>query len=712
MIGSAGITAGAGAIPRLLLGQSLSSDKGIDTLEGFIVSDAHFGWKHKQQPAPDEQREAMRRIMQRFSKLDVFVDTGDAHHGGANDAARGLWTDIIAGGCGELPFHYVAGNHEIIPTCGLDPEWRCNVLGSVSCRPYYSFDIKGIHFVSLPEMKRAVFLTRETMEWLALDLEVNREKTVLILSHNNILGTTTPLGEYGYRGLANSQEVLALLKRYPNVIGWLNGHNHTYEVMAKDNILFVSNGRIGGFVPPPNWGKVGQGHLGGVYFKVSKDGLAVRSYSATAEKFMDEMGDEHLSGCIRTQTSLNAASKPAYSYGFGGMCDGQRIPVVHHHAAGKGKTELFMCGADDASFNDDPDFALYQLRKHDTLGPHHQLMNASIQLNERWGEMWVENEVYEWLDPGVRFVTRKSTEDVTRMSIPLIDHGKASCYRCVPGRKYRATLDLESDKGGQTLRLTFVIHDRNQREIAEVPGPVWELRKGRRKKRAMVSMPSLSKLNCIYNNPDSDNTVHLMVMAEFSNMTNQVDLHRFELALADADGPTRDPVIMVDGQRYGHKGELKPEDVIKVRMRPHSAGRTVCQAGAMGNRRITWLIRETAPDWQVRNAPVADMGDHLVVGPMRNAYSEYPEIVIVPMTPNGKAYVHRLRGVDKARVFPLNRGNCTLKVKVAEAAGECEIEVVSAVKPNKVSGTDTWEYKAGRALLKAKEGSVLELDFS
>jgi len=687
-------------------------EPGAGALKGFIVSDAHFGWRHEQQPAPEQQREMMGRIIRRFPDLDLFIDTGDAHHSGADDQARGLWTDIIAGGCAGLPFYYVAGNHEIVPTCGLDPEWRCNRLGSVSCRPYYSFDFKGIHLVSLPELERAVLINREAMEWLALDLEVHKDRTVLILSHNNILGTTCPLGAYGYRGLANSPQMLALLDRYPNVIGWLNGHNHTYEVLERDNRLYVSNGRIGGFIPPALWGRVGQGHLGGIYFEVTPTGLTVRSYSATGEAFLDELGETHLSARLETRTTLDTQAPPTYCYGAGGSRDRQRIPVIHHHATGRRPAELFIAGADDASFNDDPDFALYQLRIHDTLGPHAQLMGASVQMHPKWHEMWVENTVYEWLDPGVRFLARQSPNDVTRMTVPLQDHGRATYYRCPPGRRYRATLDIETPQGGQRLRLQFMVHDRNLRKLATVHGPVWTLNKGRHKQEAEALLPDLAELDCIYNNASSNNVIHLMVLAEFSNLSAAVTLHRFGLALADAEGPTRDPAMVVDGKRFEHQGELTPDRVIRLTIPAPAGNRTVYEPRAKGNRRLTWLVRHRGPDWQVRNAPVADQGDHLHVGPLRNNFSNRREIVIAPLTPAGQAYVHRLRDLDEARVYPLNRGNRKLRVEIVKAAGPCEVELVARAKARNVTGADTWKQQGNRLVLQAQPGSVLELDFS
>ena len=712
LIETAAATTALSVGPRLLRANDSPDGTSPAVLKGFIVSDAHFGWRHSQQPAPDEQREMMRRIMARFPDLDLFIDTGDAHHGNAGDEARGHWTDVIAGGCGSLPFYYVAGNHELIPAAGGDSEWRSNQLGSVCCRPYYSLDLKGIHFVSLPEMKRAVFVTRETMEWLALDLEVHKNRTVLILSHNHILGTTMPVVEPGYRGLANSKQVLSLLDGYSNVIGWLNGHNHTYEVMKRGNRLYVSNGRIGGFVPPTAWGKVGQGHLGGIYFEVASDRLAVRSYSATAGKFLDELGDTHLSATLRTHTTLDPDAPPTHCYGAGGSRDGQRIPVIHHHATNRKPAELFITGTDEASFNDDPDFELYQVRDLPALGLHHQLMNTSVQLHPHWKEAWEENTVYEWLDPGIKLLARTRPEDVTRMSVPMIDHGKATCYRCPPGRKYRAVLDLETARGGQRLQLQFMVHDRKLRKLATIDGPELKLQVGRHRRTVDVEVPDFPDSDCIYNNLTSDNVVHLMVLAEIRNLTVDLTLHRFELAFADADGPTRNPALVVDGKQYGHEGDLAPGNVVRVELPPRAGGRTVCEPRVKGNRRVTWLIRHPAPDWQVRNAPVADRGDHLVIGPLRNTFSDRREIVIAPMTRTRQPLVHRIRNADEVRVYPLNRGNRQLAIAIIDAPGPCEIEIVSDREPRKVIGARKWRHENSRLLIEADKGSTVRVDFS
>jgi len=96
----------------------------------------------------------MENILSRFPDLDLFIDTGDAHnndhHNNADPyKARKDWVDIIQAGCGQLPFYYVLGNHALRSNEDADPEMRCNIMGSTTCRPYYSFDMRNINYYDI-----------------------------------------------------------------------------------------------------------------------------------------------------------------------------------------------------------------------------------------------------------------------------------------------------------------------------------------------------------------------------------------------------------------------------------------------------------------------------------------------------------------------------------------------------------------------------------
>ena len=95
------------------------------------------------------------------------------------------------GHCAGVPLFYTTGNHQItVWGKDYDTEFHMNRMGSCPCRPYYSYDIKGVHFVSLPELMTAAYVTDEELAWLELDLNVHRDTTTIILSHNAIKGTT------------------------------------------------------------------------------------------------------------------------------------------------------------------------------------------------------------------------------------------------------------------------------------------------------------------------------------------------------------------------------------------------------------------------------------------------------------------------------------------------------------------------------------------
>ncbi len=691
---------GAGAV-LLRQGDAASqTDTQTTMVTGFIVSDAHFGWENAQQPSPALQREMMAHIAKRFPDLDLIIDTGDAHHNGRQrDPERGLWTDIIAGAPLPAPFYYVPGNHEIAHSSTADPEATCNRLGSMWCRPYYSFTVKGVHFVSLPELMRAVYLTRESLDWLELDLEVHREHTTLLLSHNNVIGTTGPY-EPGYRGIVNSGQLMAMLERYPNVLGWLHGHNHNYEVVEKAGKFFVSNGRIGGFDPSRREPDGSHG-LGGIYFEVRKDGLRVRSYSAERGAFLDEAGITGVSGRLDTRTSLDPDAAPSYCFGYGGARDGQRLPVYRHHT-GTGETELFLRAHATPDFNDDPEIVLHTARDVKE-GAQPMLMGASVH---------GADPGYEWLDPGLRVLTRAKPEDVTLLRVPRHAHGEYAYYRCAPGRRYRLELDIDAHAGGQRILARLHVHGQDGARRASVASVPCTLEAGRQTHEAEFELPVFADAG-IYDDPASDMLFQVMVELELDALAAPVDFRRIALMLADVQSEkTEPPGLLVDGALTAAEAGHAPGAVARLPLALGGGARTVWEMRAGGSRRLTWLARVGGLDWQVRNAPVSDRGAFLEIGPMRNTWQREPEVVIVPAVRAREPFVHRLRGVARARVHPLNRGNGALRTEIVEARGEATITVVSAGAPVAVDGAAAWRHEDGFLTIVASQGADVRITFA
>jgi hypothetical protein len=205
--------------------------------------------------------------------------------------------------------------------------------------------------------------------------------------------------------------------------------------------------------------------------------------------------------------------------------------------------------------------------------------------------------------------------------------------------------------------------------------------------------------------------VHLMIMTEIREMNTDLIVHEVALSLAEAEGATVNGSLMVDGKRIGRKGSLEAGEILQFKLPAPHTSRSLIEASVRGNRRVTWLARFTAPDWQVRNAAVADKKSHLIIGPMRNTFSKRREIVIAPMVPTVEPFLHRIRNAELVEVYPLNRGHKRLSIKVVEAAGQCELEIANVLLRPEVKGARSSEHKDDTLILRAKAGDSIEIEF-
>lgn len=690
--------AAAGSLLAPDLIHAESSEDETDVLKGFIVSDAHFGWDFRVQPLPEEQQKAMNQILSQFPGLDLFIDTGDAHHGDYPNnkdpqKSREDWVDVIQGGCGATPFYYVLGNHEMLSNRDADPEMRCNIMGSTTCRPYYSFDVKGIHFISFPELIRAINITEEEWAWLELDLAINRDKTSILLSHNNILGTTSG-NEPGYRGLIESDRMLRVFKDNPNVIAWMHGHNHNFQIVNQQNMLFVSNGRIGGF--DPSFGKYG---IGGIYFEVSAEGLAVRCYSAEKHCFLDTL-DPSLTQTLRRKTSFNPEDSYAYSYGVGGAVNGTRIPAYHHHVGEDEKSELFLTGCDHAIINDDPEMTKYVERR----------------LRHAWDRILLAAKVdngnagYEYLNPGIRLKANENGS--ATVTLPSYNNDKFTYFRCPPGRQYKVSVVMDvSRRRGQRVCLRLHVHDLQGRSVCICESEEIDLKKGRQNLERLIEVPEIDSSETIYKNPESDNLVNISVEVAFTGMKRDIDVFSITMEQQSDGQNTIDAGVVIDGKPYRTNGALQKGEITQIPVHGLPGSRCVNEIVAAGNRRLTYLIRHSSLKWQVRNA-TAKYGDHCIeIEKMRNTLSDKMEIIIAPLGKCPDPYLHRIRKVEQITFYPFNAKDKTLTVEIGRVHPGAEMELVSNQSPKSVSGIDTWEYANNLITLKLDRPKTIKVNY-
>jgi len=692
------LSAAAFISPRIFAtANSYNTKKEI--FKGFIVSDSHFGWAHKMQPTIEEQAAAVKNILNKFPDLDIFLDTGDAHHNDHHNnanphKARKDWVDIIQGGCGQLPFYYVIGNHELRSNEDDDPEMRSNIMGSNTCRPYYSFDMQGIHFISFPQLIRATYITEEAWDWLDLDLAINKDKTIVMLSHNNIIGTTRG-NENGYRGVMDSDKMIDIFKKNKNIIAWMHGHNHNFEVINRDDMLFVSNGRIGGF--DPSRGKYG---IGGVYFEITKEMLTVKCYSAEKDMFLDSF-DVSLSQTLDVKTTFDNKADFAYSYGVGGAVNGERIPAYHYHVGENTKSELFLTGCENSVINDDHAMTKYIERK-----AYHGLDKILFAAKVNHG-----NAGFVYTNPGIRL--KANDNWWTTLTMPSDNYDKYSYYRCPLGQKYEASIDLDVKgiKGTQRLWFRLHIYDINGRKLRIVQSDQIILGDGRQQFDCLLDVPILPEFDTIYSNPESDNLVNIAVEASFTGMNTDVDIIYLKLEQEHTSLNTVDAGVIIDGKSHQTSGVLAKGDIKKIDLGKPLETRSVNQISTSGNKRVTYLVRHSNMKWQVRNATVTYLDNHIKIGKIRNHISDKLEIIISPLQKNIGPYLHRVRYAENIKLVPYQSKNRSIKATIENVFQNAEVDFYSTKKPKVVAGVTSWIYKDNIVTAKISKPTTVLVTF-
>ncbi len=589
------------------------------SLKGFIIADAHFGWDNPKQPSVEELKESIKKIIHQFPDLDLFIDTGDAHHNTAKEEHLAEWVQVVSDGCGAIPLFYVPGNHEISHNNHENREWRSACMGSLPCRPYYSFSIQGIHFVSLPQMMGANYISREALEWARLDLKVHKDETTIILSHNALKGTTAPHDDTGYRMVANSEEVISLLRENSQVILWMHGHNHTWEMVPRWQKWFVSNGRFGGF-PPQS--PMGGERIGGIYFEIDEKGILVRAWSCSEQKFLDEIDEKykHLNQYISFNTSFKRDKTSSIAYGVGLSRNGQKTPVYRHYIGKDVKSRVYFMGVDDAWFNENSDFTAYGERPSGAkMLPAMDVVSYGRKKELHW----------QWNNPGL---VLSVNEGHVGVMTPRRGDAQFAYYPTVPKEKYVAHLRAYAYSVGTEVYLIWRIYQSNGKLLLETKDRISTLEKGYNEIFSKFEVPEFPGTETIHTQESSD--VQLLVSAEsvFRNTGDGVRVEQLQIKLDRPEPFTRNPGIIVDGRTYRYDGILKAGEITETSLPTHTAERYVITSIAEGNGLITYLVEETGVEYQVRNATIAQKESSYTVGTVRALFGNYkPNIIVAPI---------------------------------------------------------------------------------
>lgn len=647
---------------------------GKDKLSFFIVSDAHMGWSNPTQPSIDEQTAAISVIKKRFSDVDLWIDTGDAHHGnlqGAErQAARLAWLDTIANALDSAPLLYVPGNHELGRSQG-DPEMAACQLGSLSHRPYYSFSLKGIHFVSLPQLLDTIYITRETLDWLALDLALHQHQSVIVLSHNAITGTTYDDGATAYRRTINSDEVLDVLATHPQVLAWMHGHNHGYEIVRRDGRLYVSNGRIGGFTPTPDWGSLGQGHLGGVYGQIDQSGLSLRCFSATEDRFMDEIGLGHLSASLRSTTSFDVAGPAAVGVGHGRQWGGTSTVIAHHFISDQPRGKAVVDNLNHGVVNENP-----SLNYPKVLADAKKIEKKVIGLGVKGPKKaWSATEQALQFGNGEFEVYFPHT---------LRGHGltvRGPYYTLLPGQRYQFdchwTGSVPADLSGQ-------IH------LFDANG-----------EQALLAMQRTSAGRFEFEVPSERGVTFGVVRLDLVVTEGPLGLEGIKLHPSKStSGPelarlrSNQVLVAESSDRSPRQFETTLTE-LKLEGATHQLHR--------------WHLQQDDLKWQIRNAVATSGDDASVTLQATELCAGQTDIICVPISGHSGVYVKRLRNVTRCALNLPYHLRDSVTVVVEHAVGPVSLVIANADQVERIEGGEVTELVGNDMVVRQHSASTISV---
>jgi hypothetical protein len=173
----------------------------------------------------------------------------------------------------SAPVHFTPGNHDITQPAMLGAYERN--IG----KPYHSFDARGVHFIVLDTSRymSAEALPKEEMNWLAADLEANRNTRYILVFYH------VPLWRQGVAA-GKSDPLHSLFVKY-GVDAVFTGHDHMYYSGTYDGIAYTGVGASAGATEP---GLTGLEHHF-LWVTISDEGLSIAPLRVDAVLPWDEV---------------------------------------------------------------------------------------------------------------------------------------------------------------------------------------------------------------------------------------------------------------------------------------------------------------------------------------------------------------------------------------------------------------------------------------
>jgi len=200
------------------------------------ISDSHMGFN---KPANPDVVATFQTAIDKLNALpaapEFLLHTGDITH--LSRPEQFDTVDQILKSARPKNVFYVPGEHDVLDDNGK--QYRERYAKNSQGDGWYSFDIKGVHFIALVNVMNLKSgglgsLGASQLEWLEKDVKHLSKSTPIIVFAHIPLWTVYP--DWGW-GTDDSAQALSYLKRFGSVTV-LNGHIHQTMQKVEGNITF------------------------------------------------------------------------------------------------------------------------------------------------------------------------------------------------------------------------------------------------------------------------------------------------------------------------------------------------------------------------------------------------------------------------------------------------------------------------------------------
>ena len=263
-----------------------------------LVTDVHWGkeagYDGKLRKLTSHAQALTRQFVDRMNESvhpDLVVDLGDDIEDESREADRATYRQCFSllSEC-TAPVRHVAGNHDLIH---LTEDDLCELWGHRGPL-YYSFDLRGAHFVVLYTRETrdvGVDIDEAQLEWLASDLE-HANAPAIVLMHHAASEQDVTHSRWFYRAphlcmVAERRRMRRILLASKKVLAVFNGHVHWNHFDLCDTIPFFTVQSLTENVDDDAPGRPARAHA---VCHLTDERLAVEVAGAEPARYQIELG--------------------------------------------------------------------------------------------------------------------------------------------------------------------------------------------------------------------------------------------------------------------------------------------------------------------------------------------------------------------------------------------------------------------------------------